>query len=185
MPSTEPANQPRIRPATPDDVPRLVALEVRAGQLFRTVGLVQVAEHEPDPAELLDAVTDARAWVIVEGSGDGVSSGAALCGYVVTEVLDAQAHIAQVSVDPDHARRGLGRALVEHAEAWGRAAGRPATTLTTFRDVAWNAPYYRRLGYRVLTEAELGPELASTMAREATLPGMRASARCAMVKPNH
>ena len=42
----------------------------------------------------------------------------------------------------------------------------PAVTLTTFRDVPWNAPYYERCGFRTLTEAELTPELAEVRARE-------------------
>lgn len=74
--------------------------------------------------------------------------------------------------------------MVELVEEWGRGAGRPATTLTTFRDVPWNGPYYRRLGYRVLAQAEIGPELARTMAHEATLPGIDAALRCGMIKPN-
>ena len=67
-------------------------------------------------------------------------------------------------------------------EAWGRRTGRPATTLTTFRDVPWNGPYYARLGYRELDATQVGPELAAQMAREATIPGLDASRRCAMLK---
>ena len=33
-------------------------------------------------------------------------------------------------------------------------------TLTTFRDVAWNGPYYQRLGFVELPTAEQGPEFA-------------------------
>ena len=55
----------------------------------------------------------------------------------------------------------MGRALVETVVAWARRAGYPAVTLTTFTDVAWNAPLYEHLGFRVLTAAEIGPELAS------------------------
>jgi len=74
--------------------------------------------------------------------------------------------------------------MVEFVEQWGRAAGRPATTLTTFRDVPWNGPYYVRLGYRVLPDEGVGPELARTMTHEASLPGIDGSLRCAMIKPN-
>lgn len=74
--------------------------------------------------------------------------------------------------------------MIEFVEEWGRAAGRPATTLTTFRDVPWNAPYYLRLGYRVLPKDGIGPELTRAMAHEASLPGIEASQRCAMAKSN-
>ena len=36
-------------------------------------------------------------------------------------------------------------------------------TLTTFRDVPWNAPYYTRLGFVALDPAEHGPELRALM----------------------
>ena len=108
--------------------------------------------------------------------------GSEVAGYVAAEVLDGNAHVAQVSVAPEYAGRALGRAMIELVEEWGRAAGRPATTLTTFRDVPWNGPYYLRLGYRVLPDEGVGPELAETMAYEASLPGIDASLRCAMVK---
>ena len=50
--------------------------------------------------------------------------------------------------------------------------GRAALTLTTFRDVPWNAPYYRRLGFAVLASADQGPQLRALVAREAaTIPG--------------
>lgn len=166
---------PRIRPATDADLERLVVVEVEAGQLFHTVGMAEVAADVPRVEDLREAAEEGRLWVTDVGS--------VVAGYVSAEVLDGNAHVAQVSVAPDHAGRGLGRAMIEHVEEWGRAAGRPATTLTTFRDVPWNGPYYRRLGYAVMAPEDVGPELARTMAHEASLPGIDASLRCAMRKP--
>jgi hypothetical protein len=52
------------------------------------------------------------------------------------------------------------------------AEGRLAVTLTTFRDVPWNAPYYERLGFTVVAAADQGPELAAVVAEEAQrIPG--------------
>lgn len=163
-----------IRPATEADLERLVEIEVRAGQLFRTVGMSEVAEHVPEVATLREAMEAERVWV---AAADGQ-----VAAYVVAEMLDGNAHVAQVSVAPEYAGRSIGKGLIEHVEAWGRAAGCPATTLTTFRDVPWNEPYYLRLGYRPLPEDHVGPELSRTMAHEASLPGIDGSLRCAMVK---
>jgi hypothetical protein len=45
-------------------------------------------------------------------------------------------------------------------------------TLTTFRDVPWNAPYYERLGFTTVCSGEWGPELAALMEVEASrIPG--------------
>jgi hypothetical protein len=40
-------------------------------------------------------------------------------------------------------------------------------TLSTFRHVAWNAPFYARLGFRELAEEQLGPGLRRVRADEA------------------
>ena len=165
---------PVIRPAVEADLQRLVVVEIEAGQLFRTIGMDEVAEDRPRVADLRETAGAGRLWV--------TTVGAEVAGYVSAEVLDGNAHVAQVSVAPDHAGRALGKAMIEHVEEWGRARGCPATTLTTFRDVPWNGPYYRRLGYRFLEEDGIGPELARTMAHEASLPGIDASLRCAMIR---
>jgi ribosomal protein S18 acetylase RimI-like enzyme len=163
-----------IRPATESDLQRLVAVEVEAGQLFHTVGMSEVAGDVPDVADLGKHLQSQQLWVTEVGS--------VVAGYIAAEVLDGNAHIAQVSVAPPYGRRGLGRRMIGLVESWGRAAGRPATTLTTFRDVPWNGPYYARLGYAILPAERIGPELRRTMEHEATLPGIDASRRCAMVK---
>lgn len=46
--------------------------------------------------------------------------------------------------------------------------GAPALTLTTFAEVPWNAPYYRRCGFRVVGGNELTPGLRAIRAREDT-----------------
>ncbi|MEV8379072.1 hypothetical protein AB0P21_40415 [Kribbella sp. NPDC056861] len=53
----------------------------------------------------------------------------------------------------------------------GWAAGRRlgALTLSTFRTVAWNAPYYARLGFRELSAVEVSPGLAAVRQEEAAL----------------
>ena len=41
---------------------------------------------------------------------------------------------------------------------WARAQGCQLLTLTTYRDVPWNAPYYTRLGFRECALDQLGRE---------------------------
>jgi hypothetical protein len=40
-------------------------------------------------------------------------------------------------------------------------------TLTTFRDIPWNAPFYARLGFHELTDCELTPALQARVVEEA------------------
>ena len=60
-----------------------------------------------------------------------------------------------------------------------RNSGFTAITLTTFADVPWNAPFYRRMGFVELAAAD-NPRLADELAAEAER-GMPAVARIAMV----
>ena len=76
------------------------------------------------------------------------------------------ARFALNAATADWARRGIGRALVEHAAGRAAAEGLAALTLTTFADVPWNAPYYARLGFRVLAEDDLTPGLRAVRAAE-------------------
>jgi hypothetical protein len=39
---------------------------------------------------------------------------------------------------------------------WSRSHGFDAVTLTTFRDVPWNGPFYEKLGFRPLTDLSRG-----------------------------
>jgi GNAT superfamily N-acetyltransferase len=55
--------------------------------------------------------------------------------------------IAQVSVLPSHGDRGIGTALVRRAISIAVARGVDHIVLATFTDVAWNAPWYERLGF--------------------------------------
>ncbi|RBY80432.1 GNAT family N-acetyltransferase [Blastococcus sp. TF02-09] len=121
----------------------------------------EIAGDEPLPVAELDRYRRAGlAWAAVDDGDRPV-------GYLLAEPVDGALHVEQVSVHPRAARRGVGRALLEHAAGHAVATGRDALTLTTFGDVPWNAPYYRRCGFRVLAEDEWTPGLRAIRAREA------------------
>ena len=157
---------PPIRPPRRDELEALVAIEREAGALFTTVGMPEIAYDDPGTVPELEPFrAGGHAWVAVDGANRPVA-------YLISVVVDGCAHVEQVSVAPAHARRGLGAALIDHLAAVAATEGRPAVTLTTFRDVPWNAPYYERLGFRVIAPADQGPELAALVAEEAErIPG--------------
>ena len=67
---------------------------------------------------------------------------------------------------PDHGRQGLGARLVVAACRWAARQGYEGVTLTTFRDVAWNQPFYTRLGFEIIPAEERSLALAAVLARE-------------------
>jgi ribosomal protein S18 acetylase RimI-like enzyme len=152
-----------VRPAASADLARLQDIEVRAGRRFATIAdpaVAACADHPPLDLERLAAWQSAgRAWVAeVEGT---------VVGFVVIDVLDGSAHVEEVAVDPAHGRRGIGRALVDATVGYARRHRLRGMTLTTFRDVPWNAPWYRSQGFRTLAEDEIGPQLRARRREEA------------------
>jgi len=149
-----------IRAPRADELEHLREIERAAGQLFRTVGLDAVAEDAPFTIdELSGYLRDGRAWVLVD---DNV-----IVGYALVDIVDGAAHLEQLSVLPDHGRRGHGGALLTHVREWAAQQGRSTVTLTTFEHVPWNAPYYARHGFRVIGDDEIGPELRQLREEEA------------------
>ncbi|WP_030848181.1 GNAT family N-acetyltransferase [Streptomyces sp. NRRL F-4474] len=150
-----------VRVVHPDELTALQDIERAAGRCFRDIGMPEIADDEPlSLAELASYRLAGLAWVAVDAADAPV-------GYLIAERVDGGMHVEQVSVHPDHARRGIGRSLLEHLAAVAVGEGVPALTLTTFTEVPWNAPYYVRCGFRPLGEEALTPGLREIRAREA------------------
>ncbi len=165
-----------IRLAHADDLVIMQQIERAAGETFRSLGMDAIADDQPFSVEKLNSyATTGRAWVYVDGLDYPLA-------YLLADVVDGDAHVEQVSVHPDQAHQGLGRELLDAARIWARGHGMHRQTLSTFRDVPWNAPYYRRLGFGVLDAGSWGPELARLMNDEADL-GLTHWARVAMWRP--
>jgi ribosomal protein S18 acetylase RimI-like enzyme len=147
-----PDNSVTIRPARPKDAPRLQQIELATQGQFVAIGYDQVAANPPDSIELLVEYARAgRSWVAVVDDE--------AVGYILVGVIDDAAHIFHVCVHPGYQGQGLGKALIEQVKGWARSTGRQAVTLATFYEVPWNGPLYEHLGFRVLDESELGPEM--------------------------
>jgi GNAT superfamily N-acetyltransferase len=140
---------------------KLRELERAAGSIFRELGMDAIADSEPpSTATLAVSQAEGRAWVGTDDADEPVA-------YLLVEVIDTSAFIEQVSVHPRAARQRLGRALIETAASWARQHGLKALTLTTYRDVPWNRPYYERLGFQIVDNADITPGLRRLRAQEA------------------
>lgn len=165
-------NDYRIRLARPQDILLLSVIERAAARLFADLDLVQNLDDTRSIEELGRAQEASRLWVATEPGGQPV-------GFAMVIEVDGLAHLDELDVHPEHGRRGLGTALVETVCAWAKSAGVKAITLSTFADVAWNAPFYARIGFRTLAEDELTEGLLRLREIEAGL-GLPISKRVMM-----
>ena len=119
------------------------------------------------PVELLEHIARETVWVAEDAQGIG--------GFLIAGNMDGTLYIDELSVARSHQRRGVGRTLIEAVLADAKLQGFPAATLTTDRELPWNAPYYARLGFRILAPEQTPPNLASRLASQPN-----AARRCAM-----
>ena len=155
--------------ARPHDVPSLPAIELAAARLFEGLVPEALMEETSDVEELAAAQAAGRLWVALM---DDLPVGFA---HVVLRD-DGVPHLEEIDVHPAYGRRGLGAGLVRAVCAWADASGHRELTLTTFPDVAWNAPFYARLGFAVVDRDDWPPAIAAIVADEKTRgldPAMR------------
>ena len=163
-----------LRLAKPEDADALPALELAAGELFNTLpGLGSVAGNHAIPAERHRKLIR-KGHCLVAYLGDRP------IGFIATEPFRRELHVWEMSVHPDGQRQGIGAGLMRACMIDARNSGFKAVTLTTFRDVPWNGPFYARLGFEEVTALDAHPRLASELALEAD-NGMPADQRCAMI----
>ena len=86
------------------------------------------------------------------------------------------------TADPAFRGQRIGTRLVEYAVALARETGVPGVCLTTFSEVPWNGPLYRRLGFVEVPPTELGDDLRRIRVAEGAA-GLDVSPRIAMRRP--
>jgi GNAT superfamily N-acetyltransferase len=169
----------QLRLATHADLDALGQVEVDAGQRFRDfpaeLGLDEIADDEAAAPEVLMAhIDNDTCWVVTDASNDH-----AVVAYALASMIDDEAHLDQLSVRVGHGRRGIGSELVRTVCAWALEMGFDAITLTTFRDVPFNGPYYERLGFVEFPARDHGPDLRSLRQLERDI-GLDVQPRIAM-----
>ena len=102
-----------------------------------------------------------------------------LIGFATCEAFEHELHLWELAVRHDAQGKGAGRALIAAVVDEAQARGLPAVTLTTFRDIPWNAPFYARCGFIELSDDELGPFLTLVREKEVEI-GLDVANRCAM-----
>jgi GNAT superfamily N-acetyltransferase len=153
-----------VRLSRRNEVTLLPEIERRAWQLF--AGYPGDLGLPPAPAvptastdTLLSAHIEGRLWVAADRAEQPV-------GFALVKDLGLFAHLEEMDVLPEHARRGLGAALLEAVCNWSDTRGFSAVTLSTFRDVPWNAPFYTRHGFVVVPPSEQPGELTRIVEQE-------------------
>lgn len=129
----------RIRFATPADYAAVETVENAADRLL--IDWLLPDQWPPAPSGASRA-SEPGYVLVAEATDTG-----AVVGFVHVIESDKIAHLEQLSVLPEHSRRGYGRLLIDAAKEEARGRGYNRLTLRTYAHVPWNAPFYSRAGF--------------------------------------
>ena len=147
-----------VRLAEIADIVALPDIERSAGEAFRVTEHWSTDDNVTEAEAYPHLITARSVWV---AENDGI-----LAGFVSSERHQAELHLLELAVRLECQRRGIGRNLLNAAIQAARDMGCVAVTLTTFRNVIWNAPFYRRrFGFEIIEAPP--PRLSAILAAEA------------------
>lgn len=162
-----------IRPATEPDIAALPDIERRAASIFSPEYL---------PCNLADVVISTehhlqaqRCGLLLVALADGIRP----VGFAHTVLHGDCLHLLEMDVDPDYHRQGIGTALLNGVRDLALQLGCNSVTLTTYRDVPWNAPWYTRMGFSEFADEDMPSFLNSIIEKEVGM-GLDRSKRAAM-----
>ncbi len=142
-----------IRLARPDEIALLPQIESAADERFRRVGLQLVFDMPPHSVNMLrDAWRRGLLWVATSPANRPV-------GFALLKVTSGVAWLEQLTVLDLWQGRSLGAALIDRAQEAAGALGYRSLYLTTYRNVPWNAPFYRRRGFVEVARGDLTPAM--------------------------
>jgi GNAT superfamily N-acetyltransferase len=148
-----------IEGARPQDLARLPEIELAAARLLAGHAPPAVLDETTPLHVLQNAQRDGHLWVAL---ADDVAVGFAHVAVIEHEAV----HLEEIDVDPAYSRRGLGTRLIRRVCDWAADRGFASVTLSTFRDVPWNMPFYARLGFEIVPDTQLSMALSAIVADE-------------------
>ncbi|MBI6273960.1 GNAT family N-acetyltransferase [Proteus mirabilis] len=164
-----------IRPTQLVDANQLPKIEQSAGKLFSSIKeLSWISESGVQSVEAhIQFIHQHAHWVAVNHDNHPV-------GFIMTQQLPESVFIHELSVSQDWQNKGIGKLLIQTVKNEAKLQQFNAVTLTTFRDVPWNAPYYQRLGFYILLEHQIPYSLQQILDNEVVHGGFAREMRCAM-----
>lgn len=160
-----------VRPARQDDLAHLPRVELSAATSFRGHDVPDSVFSDFTPPEAYRPNLAAGTLWVADGV-DGV------CAFLLATAHRDRLHIDEFAVAREAQGHGLGRRMLGLVIDWARANDFTCVSLTTFRSVPFNAPFYASMGFVDWPADEAAPPVRQALANEAA-KGLKD--RCAMI----
>ena len=165
-----------IRQALEEDIASIIAVDSSATVKFGTIpALAALASHQESPEKIQQWLGLGRVYLLEVGSKP--------LGFVAAHPVDSVIHIDEIAVLSASQGKGIGTMLLNALIDWAKEIAYQAevrvarVTLTTYPDVPWNGPWYRKYGFKEIEAQSIGPWLVAVENEEGNLvrPGYRRS----------
>lgn len=164
-----------LRLARPEDAAAFHEVEEDAATLLREEPTLQGIPVPPStPAEEYRKL-------IAKGRCLTALADDRIVGFAAAAPLQWELHLNELSVARAYQRQGIGAGLLEALAIDAHNSGFRAITLNTYRDIAWNGPFYARHGFVEVENFEGRAHLAQSL-KDAVEYGLPADRRCAMIR---
>ena len=163
-----------VRLAHPEDAESFAEVEEDASRILRDAPSLAQVTIPParSPAEYR-AIIAQRQSLASEADGR-------IIGFAAARPAGRELHLHELSVARAYQRNGIGGTLLRALQIDARNAGFASITVHTFRDIAWNAPFYAAYGFAEVTDLADHPRLAAGQ-DAAVKAGLPRDRRCAMI----
>lgn len=151
----------RIRPGQDADIFRMQEIERDAATLFQGWPGIDVSAV----ASVMALSDHLRS--IEQGLSIVIESGERIAGFAIGDMQGEDAYLRELDVAREYQRRGYGARLVRAFVDTARRKGARDVYLATFRTPPWNAPFYRKLGFRDVDRADYHPWMTAMEAEQA------------------
>ncbi len=141
-----------IRLAQNMDLERIREIELEATKRFKGLGLIDhLLKQSFCQEKLKELIKREQVWV--------VSSQTLPVGFIIMSILGQDAYLEEISVLPQYGGQGLGTKMIDTVCQWSKSKRLNSILLSTFRSVKWNAPFYEKLGFKILCLEEWSYEM--------------------------
>lgn len=139
-----------VRRAEAEDLPALLDIQAAAAARFAPLGLIATPDGLPEaiPICAFQRASLRGLVFLAEHAHRKV-------GFVLCSIERPDLYLDQISVIPDASRKGVGTALLNTVSAEAARRGLWGVSLSTFRDVPWNAPFFAKQGFQEVPRAGL------------------------------
>jgi GNAT superfamily N-acetyltransferase len=147
----------KIRLATLNDLHAIRTIEIEAASRFKDTDLFESILDEErnirtvDLERLAEAIGQQTLWVACLDNNP--------VAFALCDIFGNKIFLEEIAVMTEHGRRGLASRLIETACEWALNQGLVAMELSTFDTIPWNAPFYKKLGFEMLTSNQWTEDL--------------------------